>query len=484
MSGTRPSSLTYNSGFNNEFSTSALPGALPAFGNNPQKCPYDLYAEQLSGTAFTVPRRENRRSWLYRIQPSVLHAPFVPVADDASSVPSGVRGRRFGGEFSRENGYSVNPNQLRWHPLPLPPPAAGKPGEAGTTFVQGLFTMCGQGDPKVKHGLAIHMYACNASMGKEAFHNSDGDMLIVPQVGTLHIQTEQGWVFVPPKQICVIPRGVVFRVEVDEASRGYALEIFKGHFELPELGPLGANGLANARDFEYPVACYDDAAPNPPGTYDWKLVNKFGGELFETEREGTPFNVVAWHGNYAPFRYDLEKFCCMNSVTFDHPDPSIYTVLTCKGDEPGTATADFVIFPPRWMVMENTFRPPWYHRNCMSEFMGMIWGKYDAKEGFQAGGASLHSCMTPHGPDAATFKAASEAALVPHKFDKGLAFMFETNVILSLSERAMKAEHRDVDYFKCWQGIPRNFPPPAASNKRKEGGDGGGEPEGKDKKKA
>jgi homogentisate 1,2-dioxygenase len=338
------------------------------------------------------------------------------------------------------------------------------------TFVEGMFTMAGHGDPKSKTGLGIHMYSCNKSMEKEAFYNSDGDMLIVPQFGTLNIQTECGHIEVPPKHICVIPRGIAFKVilEPNSEARGYVLEIFKGHFALPELGPIGSNGLANARDFEYPVAAYD--VDEVEGD-EWRLINKFGGELFETERRGTPFNVVGWHGNYAPYRYDLMKFCCINSVTFDHPDPSIFTVLTVKGDEPGTATADFVIFPPRWMVVEKTFRPPWYHRNCMSEFMGMIYGKYDAKEGFAAGGASLHSCMTPHGPDLATFNGASNADLKPHKFDAGLAFMFETNVMLSLSQKALSAKHRDVDYFKCWEGIPRKF---EGVKEATDGEDGGG----------
>jgi homogentisate 1,2-dioxygenase len=429
----------YMSGFNNEFSTEALPGALPAYGNNPQKCPYGLYAEQLSGTAFTVARVHNRRTWLYRIQPSVLHAPFVRCEGSENTGH---------GNLSNEAVYAVDPNQLRWNPLPLPDAATP------LTFVTGLQTMAGTGSPQTKSGLCIQMYTANKSMEGEAMYNSDGDYLIVPQQGTLVITTEMGVLEVPPRHICVIPRGIVFSVAVSEASRGYILELFKGHFELPDLGPIGSNGLANPRDFEAPVAAYD--AENGVSKT-WKLFNKFGGSLFTTTRTGTPFNVVAWHGNYVPYRYDLEKFCCMNSVTFDHPDPSIYTVLTAKSDDPGTASCDFVIFPPRWMVMENTFRPPWYHRNCMSEFMGMVYGKYDAKEGFQAGGASLHSCMTPHGPDAATFHGASNAELKPHKFDGGLAFMFETNVMLNIAKTALDAEHRDKEYFKCWEGIPRNF---------------------------
>lgn len=264
---------------------------------------------------------------------------------------------------------------------------------------------------------------------------------------------------VAPKEICVIQRGIQFSVVLDGPSRGYVCEIFKGHFQLPDLGPIGSNGLANPRDFLTPEAWYEDRLCS------FTVVNKFGGELFAASRSSSPFNVVAWHGNYAPYKYNLENFCCINSVNFDHPDPSIYTVLTCPSDDPGTAVADFVIFPTRWMVQENTFRPPWYHRNCMSEYMGMVWGAYDAKEGakgksaFLPGGASLHSCCSAHGPDETTFTKASNADLTPVKFDKGLAFMFETSRILRLTEYAVEAPHMDKDYWKCWQALPRLFDP-------------------------
>lgn len=254
-------------------------------------------------------------------------------------------------------------------------------------------------------------------------------------------------------EICVIPRGIRFQVSVDGPSRGYVLEIFGGHFQLPDLGPIGSNGLANPRDFLYPVASYEDTDE------EWDIINKFGGKFFRALSLHSPFNVVAWHGNYSPYKYDLNKFNTMNSVSYDHPDPSIYTVLTCPTDTPGVALADFVIFPPRWMVMEKSFRPPYFHRNCMTEFMGMIWGKYDAKVGFQPGGASLHSIMTPHGPDAETFIKASEAELGPEKFEAGLAFMFESTLFLRLTPQALEAPYRDVNYQECWQRLPRVFNP-------------------------
>lgn len=320
-------------------------------------------------------------------------------------------------------------------------------------WVDGLRTMAGNGDPTAKSGLVIHMYNCNRSMVDTAMYNSDGDFLIVPQVGTLHIQTEMGFLEVAPKEIVVIQRGIRFRVAVDGPSRGYVLELYNGHFQLPDLGPIGSNGLANPRDFLFPVAAYEDR------DVDYVVINKYGGHMFSSVMHHSPFNVVAWHGNYCPYKYDLSRFNTMNSVSYDHPDPSIYTVLTCPTDTPGVALCDFVIFPPRWMVMDKSFRPPYYHRNVMTEFMGMVWGKYDAKVGFQPGGASLHSCMSAHGPDADTFIKASTAELKPEYFGGGLAFMFETCLMLKLTPWAMAAPHRDVEYAKCWQQLPRVFSP-------------------------
>jgi homogentisate 1,2-dioxygenase len=350
--------------------------------------------------------------------------------------------------------------QMRWFPQPLPKPVGESKAAAEKTedvdeldWVDGLATMAGAGDPTVKSGIAVHMYTCNKSMVDTALFNSDGDFLIVPQEGTLHIQTEMGFLDVEPKEIVVIQRGIRFRVGVDGPSRGYVLEIFGGHFQLPDLGPIGSNGLANARDFLYPVASYEDR------DVDYVILNKYGGHLWSSISHHSPFDVVAWHGNYAPYKYDLSKFNTMNSVSYDHPDPSIYTVLTAPTDTPGVALCDFVIFPPRWMVMDRSFRPPYYHRNLMSEFMGMVWGKYDAKVGFQPGGASLHSCMTPHGPDADTFVKASTKELVPEYFGSGLAFMFESTLMFKLTDWALHAAHRDVEYQKCWQTLPRVFNP-------------------------
>lgn len=437
--GIAPLPLEYLSGFGSHFSSEALLGALPIGQNNPQICPYGLYAEQLSGTAFTAPRSKNQRSWLYRIQPSVKHSPFKHT--DAYT--------QFKSEFSK---VPIDPNQMRWLPSRNPDK------DSSINFVQGIRTMSGVGDPCMKSGLAIHLYTLNTSMIDEGFCNADGDMLIVPQEGVLRVITEFGILDVMPCEIVVIQRGIRFSIQLVEENaigKGYILELFEGHFTLPDLGPIGANGLANPRDFQTPVAWYEDR------DCEFTVTQKFGGDFFKATMDHSPFNVVGWHGNYAPYKYDLRQFNCMNSVTFDHPDPSIYTVLTCQSNDVGTAIADFVIFPPRWMVMEHTFRPPYFHRNIMSEFMGMIWGEYDSKaEGFVPGGASLHNIMTPHGPDGDTCKKAMKADLKPHKFDSGLAFMFESCYMLKVTQQALDAPNRDANYQKCWKDIPNLFKGP------------------------
>ncbi|KAF2073932.1 hypothetical protein CYY_004756 [Polysphondylium violaceum] len=422
------SKYQYQSGFGNEFESEAIKGALPKGQNTPQVCPLNLYAEQLSGNAFTVPRAQQQRSWLYRIRPSVCHTPYKE-----STTPT---------LLADLNKLSVNPNQLRWKPFPI----QDKPHD----FVDGLITIAGAGHASVRHGVAIHIYTANIDMKNKCFYNSDGDFLIVPQQGTLDIQTEFGFLEVKQGEICVIQRGITFSINVpDGPSRGYICEVFGSHFRLPDLGPIGANGLANPRDFLHPVAAFEEKQGQT-----FTRVNKFLGKLFVGHQDHSPFNVVAWMGNYSPYKYDLSLFCAVNSVTFDHLDPSIFTVLTAPTNEPGVAAADFVIFPPRWLVQEHTFRPPYFHRNCMSEFMGLIKGHYEAKkEGFLPGGGSLHSCMTPHGPDTDTFEAGTKADLKPMKIpDIALAFMFETSLILGISDYA-RDNFIDDDYWKCWSGL-------------------------------
>ncbi|HEX2121149.1 MAG TPA: homogentisate 1,2-dioxygenase [Thermoanaerobaculia bacterium] len=418
----------YQSGFGNEFATEALPGALPERGNSPQRVRYGLYAEQFSGSPFTVARALQKRSWLYRIRPSVLHEPFATL--DARLL----RGAPF-------DEVVTPPNQLRWDPLPIP--------DEPVDFVDGLTTIAGN------EGIGIHIYAANRSMTGRYFYDADGELLLVPERGALIVRTELGIVDVKPGEIAVIPRGAKLRVElVDDEARGYVCENFGLPFRLPDLGPIGANGLANPRDFLTPVAAYEDLEG------DFELVAKFDGRLWSARIDHSPLDVVAWHGNYAPCKYELAKFNAINTVSFDHPDPSIFTVLTSPSEFPGTANCDFVIFPPRWMVAEETFRPPYFHRNVMNEYMGLIFGTYDAKaEGFVPGGASLHNCMSGHGPDAATFAEASKAKLEPRYLADTLAFMFESRFLIRPTRFALETPLLQRDYWRCWSGLTRHFKP-------------------------
>jgi len=427
----------YMSGFANSFETECLPGALPAGMNSPQKCNYGLYAEQLSGTAFTMPQSTNKRSWLYRIRPSVKHNGRFSRID---------KGRlRSAPEARYESELPIG--QLRWAPVPIP--------NEPLTFVTGMHTITTAGDADTRAGMAAHLLFVTRSMEKEYFFNADGEYLIVAQENDLRFCTELGVIDISPGEICVIPRGVIFRVEIPSGpARAYVCENYGGGFILPDRGPIGANCLANPRDFLTPVAAYEDKEEAS------ELFVKWGGELYRTQIGQSPLDVVAWHGNYAPYKYDLRKFSPVGSVLFDHPDPSIYTVLTAPSETPGTANIDFVIFPERWTVAENTFRPPWYHRNIMSEFMGLVYGVYDAKpEGFVPGGMSLHNSMLAHGPDETSFEHASNADLKPFKLEGTLAFMFETRFPQRLTAYAASLSTRDDGYPDCWQGLRRHFDP-------------------------
>ena len=425
--------LNYQTGFGNEFATEALPGALPVGRNSPQKCAYGLYAEQLTGSAFTAPRGVNRRSWLYRIRPAAMHSPFVRYEGNALLT-------------SDFNQTPTPPNQLRWNPLPLP--------TISTDFVDGITTYAGHGDPHAQSGAGIHMYACNASMKQRAFYNADGEMLIVPQQGRLRFLTELGVLELDPQEVIVIPRGVRFRVELlDNTARGYICENFGANFRLPDLGPIGANGLANPRDFMMPIAAYEDIdTPH-------ELIGKFMGHLWCAEMNHSPLDVVAWHGNYAPYKYDLRKHNTIGSISYDHPDPSIFLVLHSASAIPGASDIDFVIFPSRVLVAQDTFRPPWFHRNVASEFMGLVHGAYDAKaDGFSPGGASLHNCMSAHGPDEATFeKATNTDTSKPHYITDTMAFMFETRTVIRPTRYALESPLLQKNYSECWQGIKKHF---------------------------
>ena len=423
----------YQSGFGNEFATEALPGALPVGQNSPQRCPYGLYAEQLSGTAFTAPRHANRRSWLYRIRPAAVHGRFEPLTHAG---------------LHNDLEAAATPERLRWDPMPMP--------QAPTDFLDGLFTLAGNGSPSAGSGIGIHLYAANRDMAGRFFYDADGELLIVPQQGRLHLATELGVVEVEPQQIAIVPRGVRFSVSLpDGAARGYVCENFGALLKLPDLGPIGSNGLANPRDFLTPTAAWEDREGN------FELIARFQGRLWRAPIGHSPLDVVAWHGNYAPYKYDLRHFNTIGSISFDHPDPSLFLVLHSPSDTPGTSNLDFVIFPPRWLVAQHTFRPPWFHRNVASECMGLIHGAYDAKaEGFLPGGASLHNCMSGHGPDAATFEKASHADLSkPDVITDTMAFMFESRAVIRPTAQALAAPWRQPHYPDCWAGLKRHFDP-------------------------
>jgi len=419
--------LRYLTGFGGHFATEAVAGALPEGRNSPQRPAYGLYTEQLSGSPFTAPRHENRRSWLYRMRPTADHRPYARYEGAPLFAPGTVK-------------EPLAPNRLRWDPPSDLP--------QGTDFVDGLVTMLANRDPADLEGVAVHLYRADRSMERRVFVDADGELLIIPQSGTLHIDSEFGRLDVPPEHVAVIPRGVKFRVAVDGESRGYVAENHGLPLRLPELGPIGSNGLANSRDFETPVAWFEDR--DEPT----EVVQKSLGSLWTTTLDHSPLDVVAWHGNLAPYRYDLSRFNVIGSISFDHPDPSIFTVLTSPSDVPGRANADFVIFPPRWMVAEETFRPPWFHRNVMSEAMGLIHGAYDAKaEGFQPGGLSLHNLMSGHGPDVDSWRKASAAELKPMKIDGTMAFMVESCWPYRPTQFAL--DRAQSDYDEAWAGFPK-----------------------------
>jgi homogentisate 1,2-dioxygenase len=422
--------IRYQAGFGNTFSSEAVKGALPVGRNSPQRPPKGLYAEVLSGTAFTAPRAENLSTWLYKLRPSAMHGPYRRIKD----------GLLRSGPFDE---VETPPNRLRWNPLPLPK----KP----TDFVDGLATLAGSGSPTGQAGVAVHIYRANRSMKARYFWNADGELMFVPQQGSLLLFTELGKLQVSPGEVAVVPRGMKFSVELGGPSRGYLCENYGAPFRLPELGPIGSQGLAQPRDFQAPVAAFEDA-----GKCD--VIAKFMGGLWASEFAHSPLDVVAWHGRYTPYKYDLARFMAINTVSFDHADPSIFTVLTSPSGQPGVANCDFVIFPPRWQVAEDTFRPPWFHRNVMSELMGLVHGQYDAKaEGFLPGGVSIHNSMSAHGPDAATFEKASSAELKPHKIEDTLAFMWESRHVFRPTPFAMSAPELQKDYDRVWRGFHRLF---------------------------
>ena len=426
------SELGYQSGFGNTFSSEAVKGALPVGRNSPQRPPHGLYTEGISGTAFTAPRSENRSTWMYRKQPSAMHGRYDRLEHRLWRS----------GPFTD---LEPTPDRLRWDSFSIP--------SEPTDFLEGVATLAGSGSPDMQAGIAVHIYAANRSMKNRVLYDADGELMFVPQEGAVRIFSELGMLDVAPGEIAVVPRGIKFRVEIGRPVRGYLCENYGAAFRLPELGPIGSQGLAQERDFLAPVAACDE----PSGAT--QQVAKFQGRLWATTLDHSPLDVVAWHGSYVPYKYDLSRFMAINTVSFDHPDPSIFTVLTSPSMQAGVANCDFVVFPPRWLVAEDTFRPPWFHRNVMSELMGLVRGVYDAKaEGFVPGGVSLHNQMSAHGPDRETYEKASQAELRPHKIADTLAFMWESRYVFRPTKWAMDAPELQKDYDAAWRGFKNNFP--------------------------
>ncbi|XDA99930.1 homogentisate 1,2-dioxygenase [Sulfitobacter sp. LCG007] len=424
----------YMPGFGNDYETEALPGALPQGRNSPQKCEYGLYAEQLSGTAFTAPSHQNERTWCYRIRPSVKHSRRyrridVPFWKSAPNVLEDV----------------TSLGQYRWSPFDA--------GAQKLTWITGMRTMTTAGDVNTQTGMASHVYLVTESMVDDYFYSADSELLVVPQAGQIRFHTELGIIDLKPQEIAIIPRGLVYRVELIEGpARGFVCENYGQKFQMPGRGPIGANCMANARDFKAPVAAFEDR--EVPST----VTIKWCGQFHVTEIGQSPLDVVAWHGNYAPVKYDLNAYCPVGAILFDHPDPSIFTVLTAPSGQEGTANIDFVLFRDRWMVAEDTFRPPWYHKNIMSELMGNIHGVYDAKpEGFAPGGISLHNMMLPHGPDRNAYEGASNADLKAQKLENTMSFMFETRFPQHLTEFAAKEAPLQEDYIEVWSDLVKHF---------------------------
>lgn len=422
----------YMPGFGNDFETEALPGALPQGMNSPQRCEYGLYGEQLSGTAFTDVRPE--RTWCYRIRPSVKHSHRYEKID----LPYWVSAPHVVPDV-------ISLGQYRWNPVPH--------SDQDLTWLTGMRTMTTAGDVNTQIGMATHIYLATESMVDSYFFSADSEMLVIPQEGHIRFCTELGIIDLEPKEIAIIPRGLLYRVEVlDGPARGFVCENYGQKFELPRRGPIGANCMANPRDFKTSVAAFEDREVHSMVTAKWC------GQFHKTKIEQSPLDVVAWHGNYAPYKYDLRTYCPVGAVLFDHPDPSIFTVLTAPSGQPGTANIDFVLFRERWMVAEDTFRPPWYHKNIMSELMGNIYGQYDAKpEGFVPGGVSLHNMMLPHGPDKNAFDGASNAKLGAEKLDNTMSFMIETRFPQHLTEFASKEAPLQDDYVECWTSLEKKF---------------------------
>jgi homogentisate 1,2-dioxygenase len=422
----------YQSGFGNEFASEAVPGALPVGQNSPQRPPLGLYSELISGTTFTAPRAYNRRSYVFRARPSTNPVPFEPLDSGSFKTPPLE--------------IPPYPGALRWGPF--------EQVDLPKDFIEGLTTVCGNGSPQSQTGMAVHVYCANLSMTARAFSSADGEMLIIPQKGALRITTELGVIAAAPGEFVLLPKGLKFRVDLpDGTARGFVCENFGRPFVLPELGLMGSHGNANAIDFQVPVAAFED------GDRPTQIIHKYCGALWSAHLPHSPFDVVAWRGNYYPCKYDMRCFNTMGSLSWDHPDPAIFCALTSPSDEVMGANVDLLILPPRWVVADHSFRPPGFHRSAAAEFLGLIEGSHESRaSGFPPGSMSLHNNWTAHGPDVGTVEAAQAADLKPQKIEDTLVFMLETRFPFQHSAAAMRAPNRQLDCAQGWAGFQRRLP--------------------------
>ncbi|EER04290.1 Homogentisate 1,2-dioxygenase, putative [Perkinsus marinus ATCC 50983] len=295
----------------------------------------------------------------------------------------------------------------------------------------------------------VYDFGKDMSESSRVFIHHDADVMFLPRENVLKIRTELGVLRGGPREMILIPKGIKFTVDKANSGRakGYFLENYGAPFKIPDLGPIGiTSGLAHPRHFRAPTA---STVENRGAS---ELISKFSGRMYLSKLNKTPYDVVGWYGNYYPTVYDLGLFMAINTVTYDHPDPSIGVVLQSPSLSyaPGTANIDFVIFPPRWLTAENTFRPPWFHRNVMSEFMGLLYGGYDAKQGFKPGCSSIHNQLSPHGPDLATTTSSSNDGK-PERYHGTLAFMWESDRIWIPTKQALEVL-KDDTYVDCWKG--------------------------------
>ncbi|KAH9874017.1 hypothetical protein IAQ61_004645 [Plenodomus lingam] len=441
----------YQAGWGNRHQSEVIPGTLPVAQNNPQEVRFGLYTEGITYSAFAAPRAHNYSTYMYRCRPAAAHNGYVPF-ESKSNIQNCF--------LSLNPKVATLPEQAEWRPFPLPKE------EEKIDFANGLHTLAGSGDPNIREGLALYVYMINSSMERRAFCNADGDFLICAQLGTLDIVTEMGKIFLQPGEICVIQRGIRFCMNLapdTKVARGYITEVWGSMWELPDLGPLGGHGLANPRDFLYPVAAIDDNLH-----VDWQIVNKINGELVAIQQDHSPFDLVAWHGNVVPYKYDLTKFSSQNSTSIDHTDPSIFTVLTAKSRDPLTPLADFLWFGPRWDVATNTFRLPYFHRNSASEFLACLYGQgLGRSDDFQPGGGSFEGGHTPHGG----FHEGYQHGMRIHEsqpekiLTEQLTIMIESSRLFLWTEWARKGcgviDEHGTNY-KVWEALPDRF----SANKR------------------